>query len=247
MSTQYISSQAVIGKVFRDFKPQNASFEIDAIEWIAEALDEMRLEPCYVPKTAKLIITDHRVKIPCDVLEIKGIKVNEVEGNSIGQMHMERYNGDSPIERVSKAIGSSLYRWYEQRNNFLHFKFEQGKGYIYYDAMPVDDCGYPLIPDDARVTNALGWYILKGWLAQGNKHPVFDYEMAEQRWMAAYPRAQNSVKELTPEKMAKVLHNWVQLVPRINRQDDFFTEQQYYFNHIVNADNIGGFPLNPYE
>jgi len=80
MSIQYVSSSAIVGKVIRDFKPQNTSFEIDAIEWIAEALDIMKMSPNYVKKTAKIVIESNRVKVPCDVLQIGAIRITEIDG-----------------------------------------------------------------------------------------------------------------------------------------------------------------------
>ncbi len=230
MSAQYVSANSIIGKFIRDFKPQNTAFEIDAIEWVAEALDIMKLAPCYVNKTAKLNIYSNRVKIPCDVLEIAGIFINDIEGQNIPGIHYELYNGVQPIESISGVIDSVAFPWYHKSGSFLHFKFEEGSGCIYYYGMPVDECGYPLVPDDTKVTNAIVWYILMKWLGQGNKHPIFDYAYAERNWFRDYPRAQNSIKHITPEKMAKVARNWIQLMPRIDRHEDFFTEQQYYFN-----------------
>tara|TARA_R100001463_G_C3512992_1_gene220136 strand:+ start:488 stop:1234 length:747 start_codon:yes stop_codon:yes gene_type:complete len=241
MATQYISANAIIGKFIRDFKPQNTAFEVDAIEWVAEALDIMKLAPCYINKTAKLTITCNRVKIPCDVLEIAGILIDNIDGTDTNGVHYELYNGVQGIESINSSISSSSFPWYQKKGNFLHFKFEKGGGYIYYYGMPVDECGYPLVPDDTKVTNSITWYILMKWLARGNKHPVFDYFTAEKYWFRDYPRAQNSIKHITPEKMAKVARNWIQLLPRIDRHEDFFTEQQYYFNSANTDFDISAF------
>lgn len=228
MSIQHISSNAIIGTFIRDFNPQNLTFEIAAIEWIGEALDIMKLSTNSVHKHAKIVIDSSRTRIPCDVEEILGINVVSIDGANVNSNHFEVYNGNIPIEHISKSISNIDFKWYQVKQNFIHFKFETGIAYIYYLGIPVDECGYPLVPDDAKVSAALTWYILMKWLMQGNTHPVFNYEMAEQRWINSYPAAQNSVKAVTPERMAKVLRNWTQLIPRINRHEDFFTEQRYY-------------------
>ena len=41
--------------------------------------------------------------------------------------------------------------------------------------------------------------------------------------------------------MAKVARNWIQLLPRIDRHEDFFTEQQYYFNSANTSFDISAF------
>jgi len=230
MSIQYVSSSAIVGKVIRDFKPQNTSFEIDAIEWIAEALDIMKMSPNYVKKTAKIVIESNRVKVPCDVLQIGAIRITEIDGAEGLDAHFEEFNGDIFIEEIAGTISDITFPFYELRGSFLHFKFEKGSGKIYYYGMPLDECGYPLVPDDTLVTNALSWYILMKWLGQGNVHPVHTYDSIEAKWFRDYPRGQNSVKRITPEKMAKVARNWIQLLPRINRHEDYFTEQKYYFD-----------------
>ena len=41
-AVQTISSQAVIAKVYRDFRPNNSSWTSDAIEWIGEGIRGIR-------------------------------------------------------------------------------------------------------------------------------------------------------------------------------------------------------------
>lgn len=248
MSIQLVSSHSVIGKFIRDFDPQNLTFEIDAITWIAEALDIMKLAPASIQKLAKITIDNHKTKIPCDVDEILGIRVCEINDKPLNGLRMDEYNGQMPIEKVSDIIPNEYYTFYQVKGNFIHFKFEKGKADIYYIGIPVDDCGYPLVPDDTEVTNAITWYILMKWLARGNKHQVFTYVDAEARWTKTYPSAQNSVKMPTPQRMAKVLRNWTQLIPRINRHEDYFTEQQYHSNPDSFNFDISGFTapaINP--
>lgn len=232
-----ISSSAVVGKFVRDFKPTNTAFEADAIEWIAEALDIMHLQPAEILKSASFIVANNRTKIPCDVIAVTAVQVCAIDGDPIPGTPFLK----SPSQIHIEDVATSLTPFYQHRGNFFHFAFEAGEGRISYLGLPVDECGYPLVPDNTKVTNAIQWYILMKWLGQGNTHPTFKYVDIEQRWELHYPRAQNDIKHITPHKMAGILRNWVELVPRINRQDDFFTEQQYTTGGINSFDELNDF------
>ena len=68
-----ISSKAIIRKVMRDIKPNNANWIDDAVEWIGEALDHIGASAQLVQKQCALTIKDHKVLMPTDLYYINQV------------------------------------------------------------------------------------------------------------------------------------------------------------------------------
>lgn len=69
-----ISTQEMLGKIFRDFRPADGSWIADGIEWIGEALQAMDISPLHEKKKVFMKITGHRKRLPCDLRGIRGVE-----------------------------------------------------------------------------------------------------------------------------------------------------------------------------
>ena len=65
MNYRHVSTKEVIAKVFRDLKPGNASWTMDAVEWIGEALDFIGYHGVFDHKAKELTVANHKAEIPC--------------------------------------------------------------------------------------------------------------------------------------------------------------------------------------
>ena len=72
-----ISSKAVIRKVFRDLKPNDADWIDDAIEWIGEGLEHIGASAQLINRNKVLTIVDHKALLPSDLYYINQVSVNE--------------------------------------------------------------------------------------------------------------------------------------------------------------------------
>lgn len=75
-----ISSKAIIRKVMRDIKPNNANWIDDAVEWIGEALDHIGASAQLVQKQCVLTIKDHKVLMPTDLYYINQVATSRTMG-----------------------------------------------------------------------------------------------------------------------------------------------------------------------
>ena len=62
-----ISSKAIIRKVMRDLKPNNANWIDDAVEWIGEALEHIGASAQLCQKQCVLDIKDQKTLLPSDL------------------------------------------------------------------------------------------------------------------------------------------------------------------------------------
>lgn len=75
MSYKTVSSKEIIGKVYRDFKPGNASWTYDAIEWIGEAIGFIGYHCGLETKVTcdPIEVCNHRACFPCDMETLIGV------------------------------------------------------------------------------------------------------------------------------------------------------------------------------
>ena len=66
MIYKFISSKAIIEKVYRDFNQTEEGNWVSMIEWIGEAIEEMNCFNPFEKLTAKLKVKDYKAALPCN-------------------------------------------------------------------------------------------------------------------------------------------------------------------------------------
>lgn len=60
---------------------------------------------------------------------------------------------------------------------------KEGEIILHYLAMPTDERGFPMVPDDNEFINALYWLIVSKLILRGDlKHPEISFQYADDRW-----------------------------------------------------------------
>lgn len=211
----------MLAHVIRKFKPANSNWYVDAIEWMGEAIGIMGCSQQYCNRPYLLHIKEFRARLPCSIEYIEGVSYNG--------LRLQRNGGINNKETCVSHLAVYTKESYTLNPNYIHTSFETGDIIIYGKALPVDGEGYPLVADDPLYITALGWYIMMNWLARGNKHPVFNYEMCEQRWIKAYPQAQNSCNFPDIDNYDLFRNRWCNLIEDIRATSHFF-------NSLVNTE-----------
>lgn len=230
-----ISSGFIIGKVYSDFKPAEKGWAVDAVEWIGEALGLMNLMYSLTTTSCKATVKDYRLKLPCPIEVLHGVLFECKK--------LRLINGQITVDNLSKKLGGAVnhsVHSYQMNPNFLHFSFKEGEVELFYDSLPVDEKGLPMIPKDHKVTQALSWYIMRQLLMRGMKHTTISFQEADSRWETYYVRAQNSMKQMTVAQREAFSRNWISIIPTLTRGDDFYTETANLENEGPNS-NINDF------
>lgn len=83
MIYKLVSAKAVIGKIYRDFKPTIPGWEASAIEWIGEAAEAIGQSAGLIQKSTGNVacfdactIVSHRAKLPCDLVNLQAVEYN---------------------------------------------------------------------------------------------------------------------------------------------------------------------------
>jgi hypothetical protein len=151
------SIKVVIAKIIRDLGLNQSNDEIpvnDFIEWCAEALLHVGSYTQMKEKVAEIDISDHKGKLPCDFYSMKSI----CGGNYYG----EYYNSSIVSEECSTSSTPYTGNYYGYNINFdtITTGYRYGTMMIQYLAMPVDEEGAPMVPDNQSFRDLLFWKVV---------------------------------------------------------------------------------------
>ena len=111
-------------------------------------------------------------------------------------------------------------------DGYIKTSFVSGNICLSYQAFPLDDNCYPLVPDDISFREAMFWYVYKKILL-GNpqfKNNGIDYNFADQKWKYYCTQARNAANFPDIDKYESFMNQWVRLIPNINRHDLLFEQ-----------------------
>ena len=104
-----------------------------------------------------------------------------------------------------------------------------------YNAIPTDDDGYPLIPDNIGFIDAIYWYIvMKLYYPMWKIGKIRDavYYDARRSWNFYCKQAYGNAMMPDSGQLEALKNSWLRLVPEINEQKGFFStlgqEQRIY-------------------
>ena len=100
----------------------------------------------YKEKQAITEVTNYRGELPCDLVSV--IQVKDTKDNVALRYISGTFFRSNSYERAFKTQG-----------NFIFTTFKEGKLEIAYNAVPVDEEGYPMILDNEKYKNALCLFI----------------------------------------------------------------------------------------
>lgn len=132
----------------------------------------------------------------------------------------------TPIQDSDDILNTTVDYTYIITDNYI--KTNQPTGYIMlaYQAVPTDDQGYPLIPDDASFIEAIYWYItMKLLYPQWKQGTVRDavYYDARRSWNFYCKQAYGNALMPNKDQLESIKNTWLRLVPEINEHATGFS------------------------
>lgn len=257
---QLRSSQSVIAKTKRDMRISRDDWINDAIEWMGEALDAIGTLGQLVDKARVVKTSSHRAPLPSDLYMLKGVyyghgnKEKDVSDLTLEDfpMFMEYGSADlhpAVIEEVAEqetGAQRSVNETYLINGQYIQTSFESDYIAIFYKAFPLDDDGFPMLPDMYEFSQALYWYIVMKLLEGGENHPSGEigWQVARQEWLryCGQARAQANMPDIG--KAAHFRDMWVKLVPDWNRNFKNYDQQDLSLDDLKSG-NVQTRPLQP--
>ena len=252
MANNYTSLAVVADKILRH--PMMAGISFEAI--IDYAIDFMRIVQCagfFEEKCSTIEIKDYKGLLPEDFYEVNQIRLSSLanripkyeenyrideDGNKIptgtytqvGYEDIEYYKNKSFRYATDtfhmSDVKSSVDLTYKIQGGYIFTSIKEGTIELSYQAILLDEEGFPLIPDNSKFTRALQAYIKKEWftiLFDLGKLQAAIYQNAQQEYAWAVGACESEFQKMSLDKAESFYNSWSTLIPRRNQHQRFYT------------------------
>ena len=225
-----VSSNAIIAELYQDFNIAGSEWVHKAKRWIARGIEVMELSGYFEKATKWEEVEEYSAPLPCDLRVLAVVLVegatdanynnsnlpiatapaanwvdssgNKVIGyeQTLALFRLPLSNSlivGKPFEQLQNSINARGYITHDR----LHTNFEKGKVMFVYFRPPLDEEGFPLVPDFSLTIEALNYWIIYKMSLGGYQHPIIDYHTAYAKWLELYPQARNRVNYPSIEEM----------------------------------------------
>jgi hypothetical protein len=163
-----ISLKRVLWQVMDHPLATDLTYDI-AAEYALEVIELLGSPLSFIDITTDppLVIENNKVALPTDMIQINGIRLLQNDEFPERSAIALRYATDAYHNSANKNTVEEFT--YTVQQGVLFTSFEKGCVEVSYKAIPTDDEGYPMIPNNRKYRLAVEYYILYKYLA-----PLYD-------------------------------------------------------------------------
>lgn len=207
----YINIREVLSRVLRHPLLQDVSFE-QTVQYTIDFINIFGIPKLYEDKEVELHIENFRASLPEDLVSI--VQVKTKSGECLRNM-------TSTFVPTESSNGLT----FKTQGNILYTAFKTGDVYIAYKAIPIDECGYPLLIDNSIFLKALESYVKKEVftiLFDMGKISGAVLQNAQQQyaWLAGQLQSEFTIPSIS--EMESIKNNWCSLIQRTKEFDNNF-------------------------
>ncbi len=213
MITRFKSIKSIIAGLYRDLGVNTEINEQDIVEWCAESLSMIGSYSQMEEVGVILEISNHSVKLPINFVYLKDINYN---GKPLSWSSKSAANNYNCPECNQIPTCCTDYNFYIQ-DGYLNSSLKEGKLCLTYLSIPIDEEGYPLVPDDVYFDKALKsycTYMLDKIQFRKGLLPDAIYKESKQDWLFYVNSARGSANMPDASKLDKIQKIWVRLIPK---------------------------------
>ncbi len=210
----YVNIKEVLSRVMRHPLLSDLNLET-AVQYVVDFIACMGLPDIYIDKVETISIDNYRGKLPCDLVAINQVRSakNEVCLRSM----TDNFNGMQSEDRGEYT--------FKTQGSVIFTSFKTGDIEISYKAIPVDDDGLPLLPDNPIFLKTLELYIKKEWftiLFDMGKINSAVLQNTQQEYAFKAGQCNNEFIIPSVSEMESLTRMWNTLVPRVSEFDKSF-------------------------
>lgn len=239
-----VSLKTIIEKIYRDYGFTTEIPIESIIEWSIESMDLIGVPQAYDTKFSCISVENYRAELPYDLLMINQTR----EKTSKRAM---RYSSDTfhpPIHCADSEdlLAPTKYEYtYKIKGNFMFTSFKTGQVELSYITYPVDECQFPLIPDNTRYIKGVESYIvhmIDRKLFRKGLIPERVFRDSEQEWLFYVASAATAAHTMSVDEMESFKNQLVRLIPSYTEHMNSFkslasTEEKMLKNPIRIVNN----------
>lgn len=220
---QWINIKVILDRLLRHPLLQELQIE-SAVQYLVDFLGIMGLPTTYIDTIEEVSIKEYRGLLPCNLISINQVRWKEQ--NIYLRSMTDLFNGS-----YSKENGEATFK---TQGRVIFTSFKEGTLEISYKSIPVDNEGYPLLPDEPNFLRALELYIKKQWftiLFDIGKITPAVLQNTQQEYYAAAGACNNSFLIPSVSEMESIKGLMNQIIPRFN-------EFNHGFKHLGNKEHL---------
>lgn len=228
MISGYISAKTVIAKLYRDLGINEEVPEINLYEWMAEALNLIGAYSQYEETSNCLELVDGKAKLPCNFYKLVSINFKGYPVHWATNTNAHNYQCNNC--QIPVCISGLCDYTFYLNDNYIITNIGTDTNNpqnicIVYLGMPVDDEGYPMIPDDVYYMKALTAFITymidyQEWRKGKTTDKVFTYSKSE--WEFYVNSARAAANMPNSAQMERLKNIWRRMLPLTNEYDRSF-------------------------
>lgn len=232
------SIKTVIASVIRNTRVQDSSFIQDMNEWIPEAMELLETTYQMEQRFADISIEFHKGKLPCDLDSILAVETcgrrlqyspnighgrpqkqgdgfySETDQSKLTEDEKVFHSAVRSFHSYTDACALPVFyeMFYTSYMGYITVSFPEGKVRVHYLGVPVDEEGFPMIPDNGNYKQALYYYVRAKMIGAGYKDTVYRESELMQRFETYANRAINEITYPSidvMERRRRALNNFI--------------------------------------
>lgn len=226
------SVRMLLAKLYRDLQLTDRSRDLDFVEWTGEALAHIGAFAQLEKKESVLTIAAHKAALPADLVQLLGVAY--APGTAAADL-LEACKKPLPlsastfhagIHTASFKEGQLSEETFALTPGFIHTSYETGSVALAYLAMPLDEDGLPVVPDNPSFFDACKWYCATRLTEGGWEHPAgLRFADCEARWLKYCTQARGSANAFDMPHMDRFVESWVRLFTDFDAPGRFFSKE----------------------
>ena len=213
MITKFKSFKSIIAGLYRDLGINTEINEQEIGEWIGEALNLIGSYAQLEEVSSIISVANHRVLLPCGFLYPKDITFN---GRPLSWSTKSAAN-NYQCEDCNKIPTCCTDHNFYISDGYINTSLPQGDLCIVYLSIPVDEEGYPLVPDEVYFDKALKaycTYMLDRIQFRRGLIPDKVYQESKIDCLFYVNSARGSANMPDSAQMERLKRVWVRLIPK---------------------------------
>lgn len=214
MITGYKSIKTIMAGLYRDLGYNTEINFGDCVEWIAECLMMIGAYAQFEEDQKCVEVCNHEAQLPCGFYKL-------IEMNYDGKPIMWSSNTMASLYGCEgcKIPSCCTSEYFYITESHIKTSFKEGKLCMTYLAIPTDEDGYPMIPDDVYYDKALKaycTYMLDRIEFRKGKLPEAAYRDSEKDHLFYINSARGAANMPNLQQLERLKNVWVRMIPQQN-------------------------------
>lgn len=233
---RYVSFLKVVEDAYRDSGIDNIDFE-SAIAWTLDMIRDLGIGAAYIEKNTNgmngmpiaIEVNNHIAIMPSDLVRLKSIRMVDISSDNevVSTQEMVETNEHFYLAGVDNDIDTDNPR-YKLDDSKIYTSFSDGYIQLTYLGYPIDESGFPMIPDDSKFMKALRFYIIykldwKRWRMNPSPQNASIKNDSEQQYLFYVAAAKTKYHTPSIDKLEAIKNMWLRNIPSINEHANGFS------------------------